>query len=234
MAAAFCENCIREGDYIMRIWHLGLASIVASLFWGATARAELIFAFDQSSYTVSPGGTVDVLVSLEETQTMLLVSNNGLESAGVLLTGIAPLPTQPADVLTDGDIMNNPGFDQANPIANPGAHMAQLAEFVLLNPGPVLATGAGPYEVFLGTFRYTASTIVGETTTVQATRLDPGGEFFQYGDGSQVGDENVSPASFTITVVGSAVVPEPSTFALMAFGLGLAGMARNRFYGAKN
>ena len=51
------------------------------LFACPTARAGLIYRFDQSTYTVSPGGTVDVRVFLEESGSSVLTTDGALINA---------------------------------------------------------------------------------------------------------------------------------------------------------
>jgi hypothetical protein len=71
----------------------------------------------------------------------------------------------------------------------------------------------------LGTFRFTAGNVPGETTPIRATEFDPGLSIFVTGDTKPLDASPIPDARATITVV-----PEPGTLALLAVAV-LAGFA---------
>lgn len=202
----------------------GLMVVVGLLFTPLAVRADFQFQFDQSAYTVNPGGTVQVNVFLVETNTNLL-STLGVLGAGVRVNVIAPFPSQPAAVLANSDILANPAFDQVGGGTGVGPNTAGLAEFVFFNP-TVFPNPGTPDRILIGSFIFTAGGVPGEVTHLQATRFDPVGDFFALGDGSVPGDGSIADGTADIRVSSQAAVPGPSSLALCVIGLATLAVSR--------
>lgn len=227
---AFFRNCQKRSANrfnlaISRLSAVLCTTSVMLLCVGSVARADPVyeFTFDQSNYTVAPGGTVYVTVYLQETPgtgTSVLDANGvGMFGAGVTVFDIAPLPPEPAQVLAAAGIALNPGFNDTSSarkgVANSPSILAYLSEvtdatvFVHADdPTP----GRAHYLMTVGTFQYTAGTT-------------PGITFLQTGNNPLVvGDVNITALgnaldSF-IVHTGATITTTPEPSALV-----LAGMA---------
>ena len=114
---------------------------------------------------------------------------------------------------------------------NAGSNV-ELTETTELFEPAVLATdmGGGSFRILIGTFRFTAGLIGGETTTIRAADIPDFSDDWITGADGQL-DDVISAGRATITVNTSAV-PEPSSAIAMVIGLlgaggfGLAGQRR--------
>lgn len=152
---------------------LGAAFVLAATI----AQAGYVYVFDRASYLINPGGRVDVIVSLQETDTTVL-RDEGLAGAGVAARfDVPPLPSCPARVLTDSDVVNTSDFPKTwDHSACPALGYAKLLLSAGWNSnvyGQETSPGSGVYRVLLGRFTFTAGTASGETTLVSATDYDP-------------------------------------------------------------
>jgi hypothetical protein len=205
----------------------GLAWIVvvlAGLRAGACSAAPVFqYVFGQDTYTLTTRGTVNVPVYLQETVAagdtpVLAPSGVGLLTAGVqVLFSDLPQPIQPARIMAVSDIMADQAFDFPTPsLTTVGARLSLGA---LLNPAVHgQEHSPGVYWVLLGTFRFTAGAIGGESTPIRATDYDPG-----FDDvvtvGMQVLDNRpIHDGTATITTT-----PEPGTMMMLAAAV-LAGV----------
>jgi hypothetical protein len=197
-------------------WLLVLAAALA----GSSARADFLysFAFEQSNYTVAPGGTVDVKVFLEETISGSSVSRlgtTGMLSAGVKLLFNDNPPTQPAALGSVTDIVFNPAFNSTLldlRSLSPGA-FGQLTEAVALG-SPLVKGKGGPttFEVLIGTFHFTAGSVPDEVTHLRATVPSIAANVA----GGTVLDKLIHDSTATISV---SSVPEPASVTLLALGV---------------
>jgi hypothetical protein len=190
----------------------------AMAFWGKAAAAvpTYSFVFDQTNYSVVPGGKVDVTVYLQETvssgPSVLDGGGVGMFCAGVLLTDVAPLPIDPAAVLLASDIAKSSSFDDS-PTREVTATTAGLKE-AMVSPfdsthADDATPGRGHYSMTIGTFSFTAGSTPGEIMHVEASRFPAGlGDYNITGVGVPL-DTLIGPASCTITVL-----PEPSSLVL--------------------
>ncbi len=184
--------------------------------------------FDQSNYQVDPGGQVVVNVFLQEQVSggsSSVLATDGLIGAGVRVSfDLPPLPSEPASILGTGDVTPNDGpggftggFQSVS--VTPGSH-ADLTETTEIGSPAVFATdlGGGLFQILIGSFRFTAGSIAGQTTSIQAGDI-PGGNNEDWFTGSeQPLDDLISPGTASIQVRGGAV-PEPSSLVGLMLGL---------------
>jgi hypothetical protein len=215
----------------------GVFVLALGVSWGRPAQAGPIysFAFEQSSYTVNPGGTVAVRVYLREDVSdgsPTFLKNTGLIGAGAQVNGNNALAT----VAALPDVQPNLGpvgfFDDANGPATSQSMAflqgtgAALTEDIGLRPDPVFASGSGPvYQILLGTFTFTAGGIAGDTalTATRRTLGVPGGSGSQDLVGGDfpptVFDDAVLSGTATVHVTGQVgAVPEPTALTLAGLG----------------
>lgn len=205
---------------------IGLASLInLSLASGPIARGDYTYqyVFSQPSFTVAPTGTVLVSVSLQERVTggsASRLATDGLFSAGVRLMFGSSSPTA-AQVVAPTDITFNSAFNSTFQTRTVNAGVsAELTESVDFASPVVLgsALGGGVYQVFLGSFRFTAGSVAGQTTSITAADI-PSTTDTLTGAGFIL-DALIQPASATIATTSNVVtVPEPASLIL----LGLAG-----------
>jgi hypothetical protein len=220
----------------MRTLRVGLLAVVASVSLASSVRAAAIYeyVFDRPSYTVSPGGVAELSVFLQETVTGADVSRlatDGLIGAGVRVQfDVAPAPAMPAQVLSAADIAaNSAAFDGTSLLIKELASgsSAGLSEAVDLTSPAVTGTliAPGTYRIPLGTFRFTAGSVPGQTTNLLATRFSPGSTETVTGSGLGL-DSLTASGSATLTVVP---IPEPGSMAVLGTGvIGLAAWGRGR------
>lgn len=197
-----------------------LALLLAGLWAWAVSAAQAggvyQYVFDQDTYALPPGETMDVPVYLQETvgaedTPVLSPGGVGLITAGVrLLFNDPPQPSQPARVVNLFDIKENPDFDF--PTSSLTATTAKLSLGTLLNPTVHgYEESPGVYRVLLGTFRFTAGEIEGQSTPIRATDYDPGFDDVVTGDMRVLDNSPLVDGMATITTV-----PEPTTLGLLA------------------
>jgi hypothetical protein len=160
-----------------------IAAVLALCGAAAQAQVAYRFVFQQADFRVGTGQSVSLPVYLEETVTgttpSLLLSENGLESVGVRLTTIAPLPSSPARFIGSGVVSPNtadffpPGDPLFPPVISVSPTEVRLLEFarhagVVGNPGT-----PGRRTVFFGNFVITAGSVPGEVTTIRAGDFGP-------------------------------------------------------------
>jgi len=182
-----------------------------------------MWVFDQPVYQVAPGGTVDVSVYLQETveagDTPIFDSSqgDGLGSIGLSLFWNDAPPSDPAKVLNDSDVSENPAFDFVDTAAALADH-AELNELILFNdPVYGIENPTDTFRVLAGTFTFTAGSVAGENTLIRATDLDPGQDDTLDSFGNVVLDSLISEATATVNVV-----PEPGSFVMLLGALGMA------------
>jgi hypothetical protein len=195
--------------------YLGLG--LAWLSLGSPGRADFLFQFTDdfgtptASFTTSVSGTVDVRVYLVEFGSPGdVLAMEGLFSTGVRITsdvgGIA-------QVLTAGDISPNPAFVNLDPPPTAGPTEASFDGDVGFNDF-LLPDGAN--RIYLGTFSFAGSSI-GMITITAGDRNTPAYDDTVTGFGTVL-DSDIAEAVGTITVTGTAAVPEPAGVLLLGLG----------------
>jgi hypothetical protein len=216
---------------------VALACVLAPSFAQAGSTYQL--AFDQSTYQVDPGGKVVVSVFLQEQVTggsTSVLATDGLIGAGMRLSfDVAPLPSDPAKILSLGDVTLNDGPGAFSGgvqslMLNPGSYV-DLTETVDVNNPAVTATdlGGGLFQILIGSFGFTAGSIAGQVTTIQAGDIPGSFQDWITGAGDEL-DPLISAETARIEVRGAAV-PEPSGLIGLTVGLigaGGYGVARRR------
>ncbi len=152
-----------------------LALVVAA--GHASASVTYRFITSQASYAAAPGGMVTISVLLEETvtgtSTSVLSAQNGLFSAGVRVTRIGSLPSDPARFVGPAAVASNTNqfWDTSNavfaPVVTIATGEAKLLEFARAAGVSGSPTGPGVRAISLGNFNLTAGTIIGQATTFQ-------------------------------------------------------------------
>ena len=212
------------------------AVVLACVLMLSPARAGSAYqlVFNQSTYQVDAGGDASVGVYLQEQVSggsASVLATDGLIGAGVRISfDVAPLPGDPAKVLSVADVTSNDGpggfsggFQSV--ALMPGSYV-HLTETVNLAAPAVIADdlGGGLYQIFIGSFRFTAGLIAGETTTIRAGDIPGASQDWITGTGDVL-DPMISAGTSTITVRGAAV-PEPSSLIGLTIGLlGVGGYA---------
>ena len=143
-------------------------------------KMRLQYFFDRPSYTVAPGGTVEVIVSIQETfnprtdYSRLVPGTDGLIRGGVFVEASSPTRGRPARVRDIADIIGNAGFDLAILPQLAGTVPGGSTGLVELSANPVFGTlvsrsaNCATVLLPLGTFKFTASNTPGEETLLTA------------------------------------------------------------------
>ena len=158
---------------------IGLGIGLVLLFGARAADAGQIFSFefDRSNYVAAPSGLVDVQVFLRQTGTADAGQTNILGGPGAVgMTGTGVLVTfgtglSDAQVLSPSDITGNAAFDNFGfpPFTSVSSGSAILSQST--SGAPVLGTNVAlnTYDLLLGTFTFTAGTVLGQATTIRAS-----------------------------------------------------------------
>lgn len=193
---------------MMRVFYVVLILLVSFFFLMGPAHAEYTFVFDEANYTVAPGATVDVYVSLMETSTSNL-HDVGMGGAGIKVRWDEGMPADPAAVLADADVVNVSGFELVwnSSKAHPAEYNADLSLGTFDTVyGEETSPGSGIYAVALCKFIFTGGATPG-ITHIRAT--DYGTEDDNVLMDFTILDSLIADAQATITTI-----PEPSTFLL--------------------
>ncbi len=211
---------------VKRIFALIVVGAGVSSASVAEAGSVYQFAFDQLTYEVDPGTQVLVNVFLQEqvsAGTSSVLATDGLIGAGVRVSfDLSPLPSDPAKVLGVSGVLPNDGSGGFTGglyhLGVASGSYAELSETVGLSSPPIMGTdlGGGLFEILIGTFRFTAGSIAGQTTLIQAGDI-PGFSEIVTNTG-EVLDALIAPGTASIHVRGEAV-PEPSSWIVLALGL---------------
>ena len=179
------------------------------------------YVFDQTNYSVAPGGTVVVNVSLRETLGVgdtSLLNTEGLLGAGLLVRFDVPaIPSDRAEVLASADFDPQVGFD--GPILKnlvPASSAGFTAAINITSPAVPATGGPTTFETLLGSFTFTAGLVPGEVTNLLATDWDTGTDDTITNLTLTILDGQIDDGAATITVQGSlpVAVPEPASIAL--------------------
>jgi len=184
------------------------------------ARADLVLTFDQSNYLVDANQGFDVSVYLTESGTNILATD-GLSSAGIVVSFNVPaMVSDPAQVV---QITQNPGVSETDdfvsttitPATSSQAGTAQLMFSIFLSD--VLFPPSGSSSILIGTFRFAAGAVPGETTNLSVAIAGGGAQFFS--GTNQDLDDLITTTTASVTVRGGGVVPEPHAILLLSSGL---------------
>ncbi|WP_286764952.1 MULTISPECIES: hypothetical protein [Rhodopirellula] len=203
-------------------WFLLLTLFVTGCVSAQNASASLVFRFDSATYSVAPGGTVDISVSLIQTSPTTVLTDEGLIAGGVRVFFDDPTPADPATVQSIPDITINPAFDDSllgadvDVDANVSAGFEDSVDDIL---SPIIGN-----EIFLGTFAFTAGNSPLETTQLRATDFSAGGNNIA-GDFTVL-DAFIADGFASITTTATAV-PEPSS-AIICLLVAAARLTRKR------
>jgi hypothetical protein len=177
------------------------AKVLIVLAISSSSSGDVTFRFvtPQAEYSAAPGGMVTVPVLLEETvtgaSTSLLVTENGLFSAGVRVSRTGTLPGDPALFAGPNAVNSNTlqFYDASNPVFAPVVTVepdgAGLLEFARAAGVIGSQTSQGVRVIALGNFNITVGSVLGE------------GTMFQVGDYAATSD--------TVTWTNSLVLDEP-------------------------
>jgi hypothetical protein len=212
---------------------LWMPVLLAALASGqASAGPQYQYVFNQANYTVAPGGSVAVTVSIQETfnpqtdTSLLAPGTDGLVGAGVLVQVAAPLPSSPAQVTNPGAIQGNSAFNLFQLPQLPAPGVPNSAGLLELASNPVFGTITSQSPTSetvllpLGTFTFTAGNVSGEVDNLVAmdTTISGTPSANNVTNSGVVLDSLLQSGTATITVIGAAV-PEPSGMLLVLFGL---------------
>lgn len=207
-----------------------LMLLLACLFLcnSSRAQADLVYFFDQSNYDVAPDGTVDVQLFITQTGSTDVLTTEGLDSIGGRVFFNDPtVPSDPAVVLAASDIIPNIAFDDDSLEIRdlvPGVS-AGIEDSIDFFAG---TSGVKGTSILVGTFRFTAGSVLGEVTNLRGTDFDPtpGNDSIVSYD-TLTGLDNLlgGDAIATITV---STIPEPSSFLIFLSALSFTCLRRNR------
>ena len=162
-----------------RIWQLLLVLPLMT----SVASADRTYAFKaaQDIYLAVPNSRVDVDLFLIETitgpDTSLILSENGLFSAGLRVDLTGMIPSDPARVVSGSDIVGNPQFqDSLGPIVTTSPTSTTILEAAFENVAAgALGSdlGGGVRLIPLATFTYTTGANLLETSTFSLTDFAP-------------------------------------------------------------
>lgn len=210
--------------------HFRWAALIVAIAWAVAGRAHaaIVYSFDQPTYTLTPGKSVTVPVSLEFTGSDApdLAGHGGLLSAAFRVVRIG---TPPADPVIPTLIAGNTA-DFNDPILTPlllgpSSTQAGIWEFAdLTRSTGVLGQSldANTRSIPLGQVTFTAGSSPGETM-FQAETYDPTLQTTVTFDAPSI----TLDASILTSTVTFTVVPEPGP------GLALVAAAPMVFFGRR-
>jgi hypothetical protein len=183
---------------------LGLASLV--LAWHSPVEANVILSFNNPSYSVGVGKTVQVQVMVSQNATGNQISTtNPLISAGIVVSFNTPSGVAAVTTITPA---STTVFDSSSSSISLAQGTANLQESVFLT-----GTGIGTLPGLLGTFTFTG--LSDGATQISVGPITPGSSF-----GTSNG-QSFTAAQVTSATATFTVVPEPRSF--LTFLTGLAG-----------
>jgi hypothetical protein len=214
---------------------VALAAVLAIGWAAAFAQGSVIqYGTDGlvDSYSVPVGRALAVRVYLYEifdpaAETSILDDEEGLFSTGLAIRRTSAGPTQPAGVLSVAGIAHNLSFNENEPTVSPleavGLTGGMFDRAMLVESRGLLETtgvvaeapASNVRRVLLGTFTFTAGSVLGETTALRIEDNDvtlddtvtwalPGVSL----------DADIQPFDFSVDAV-----PEPATVGLLAVGM---------------
>jgi hypothetical protein len=204
-----------------------MVTVLALLSLTSAGRADFVWQFTDSAgntvagnnFTAGLGSTLDIRVYLLETNGGTTLSNSGLSSVGVQLSG----SNANANVAAASAITPNSQFDDTSKSVS--GNNSILNDGLFANSVPKAPTsGADANRILVGTFTFSGSTL--GTTNIQA--VDPHSYTDTTDGNGNALDALISSSAATITV---AAVPEPGTLLLVglaAAAIGGAGIRRTR------
>ncbi len=211
-----------------------LALIAASFVFAADAQAEQIyeFAFEQSSYTVVEGSTVDITFLLRETVTngdvarLAVGGNDGLFAFGLNADFGSFTGGAGSTVASASDVAIEAIFDDAgaNSVALVGSSVDVNGNTSNGNGIEIAATAPDVYELTLATLTVTAGDLGSVTTFTLDDHTNTAGIFSLFAD-AFVADSVAAYGSTEVTVVSA--IPEPAS-TLILFGVATMGLVRRR------
>jgi hypothetical protein len=243
---------MRERMRLAFVAFLGSIGCLASVTWASTTYSYFYIA-GQTDYTgITPGGTVNVPVYLQEVNSdesgnSLIGADDGLFSAGInasffsssggnaaIFTGVTPNSGSPTT-----------GFDDIEDQSYTDTSANILEQLSFSDNDGVTATslGSGVFTVYLGNLAVQGSSDPGQKTTFTVGAYDPNNgntvtfndndtytgydldnnmDPLNPGDGTSLYSD-AAPTNFSITTI----VPEPGTLSLLAIG-GLLVLRRRR------
>jgi energy-converting hydrogenase Eha subunit C len=211
-----------------------LALIAASFVFAADAQAEQIyeFAFEQSSYTVVEGSTVDITFLLRETVTngdtarFAVGDNDGFFAFGVNADFSSFTGGAGSTVAATSDVAINAIFDDstANDVALVGSTVDINGNSSNGNGIEIAETSPDVYELTLATLTVTAGELGSVTTFSLDDHTNTGGIFSLFADAFVI-DSVATYGSTEVTVVSA--IPEPAS-TLILVGVAGLGLVRRR------
>ncbi len=192
----------------------------------------------QTSYSVSPGGTVNVPIYLQEINltssgSSFISDEDGLFGAAVR---VVPYSSSGGTATSFGGVTGNSAFDLPGDIGYsnmPGMTDAHVQESVS-GSGVMADPSFNGIGVYIGTVQFTASTDINQTTVFTAGTYDPaGGNSLTYTDNYDLDNNQnninfnydpMDPTTFAENIYYSAAptnfsittTPEPTALSLLA------------------
>lgn len=204
-----------------------VSGALALLGLSTAARAAVSYRYvtDQSTYYVTPGGSVQVPIFLQEFlsggSTSVIASDQGLEGAGAAVSRFGAVPSDPAVV--QGFAFNTADFGGATFFsANPAGSSANFAETAdnLAVTGPVGTAVPGGNLEFLGTLSIQAGAqlLPGQSTQFSLGKRFGSGNTITFGNFYDLDQTSTNPAYTgvgTTTSTFTVTTPEPAAAGLL-------------------
>lgn len=217
----------------------GFAAAVTA-FATAPSQAAIIasLTFDQPTGVVAPGDSIDVFftLTLDMASDALITDGSGRITSGFSDAEIMELGGDPTDPegFTYVNVFFQCGDSFTNCFTGPysfdfntgGDDDFNAPRNLTLNPGESLSRRFGTFTPIGGSVPNGTYDFYNAGVTVNFQSPNQMGDFSR--TIAQTCPSQSSTCSFSRTVVGGAVVPEPATWALMILGFGGAGMALRR------